>query len=102
MRMIRANHAHEFSCQPAKSVGIFGYIAKMLYLCIVKEIIAGTMKWNELRRIAEDHGWTLLRNGRNHDVYAHPEKPYRIEIGRHGKEEVKNGTFHKLKKQIGF
>lgn len=60
------------------------------------------MKWNELRKIAEAHGWRLLRNGANHDVYQHPDKPYRIEIGRHGKEEIKNGTFHKLKKQIGF
>jgi predicted RNA binding protein YcfA (HicA-like mRNA interferase family) len=23
-------------------------------------------------------------------------------IGRHGKEEIKNGTFYKIKKQIGF
>ncbi len=58
------------------------------------------MKWNELRKIAEAHGWKLLRNGSNHDVYYHPEKSYRIEIGRHGK--IKNGTFLKLKKQIGF
>ena len=30
------------------------------------------MKWNELRRIAESHGWFLLRTGGNHDIYAHP------------------------------
>ena len=60
------------------------------------------MKWNELRKIAEAYGWRLVRHGSNHDVYGHPDKVYRIQIGRHGKEEIKNGTFNKLKKQIGF
>lgn len=60
------------------------------------------MRWSELRRIAEEYGWRLYRNGSNHDIYAHPEKGYRIQISRHGKEEVKYGTFNKLKKQIGF
>jgi len=60
------------------------------------------MKWNELRRIAEANGWKLFRNGSNHGIYRHPEKEEVIVIGRHGKEEIKNGTFNKLKKQIGF
>ncbi|MBR5956962.1 MAG: type II toxin-antitoxin system HicA family toxin [Salinivirgaceae bacterium] len=60
------------------------------------------MKWSELRRIAERSGWYLLRNGRKHDIYAHPDKDFIIEIGRHDKEEIKTGTFSKLKKQIGF
>jgi predicted RNA binding protein YcfA (HicA-like mRNA interferase family) len=60
------------------------------------------VKWNELRKIAETKGWSLFRNGASHDIYRHPQKTYRIHIGRHGKEEVKNGTFQKLKKQIGF
>jgi len=60
------------------------------------------MKWNELRRIAERHGWTLKRRGGKHDVYAHPEKGFIIEIGHHGAQEVPPGTFSKLKKQIGF
>ena len=62
------------------------------------------MKWNELRKIAEAKGWRLYRNGGNHDIYCHPDKPKDevIYIGRHGKEEIKNGTFQKLKKQIGF
>lgn len=60
------------------------------------------MKWNELKRIAERYGWYLIKNGKKHDIYAHPEYPYRIEIARHWKEEIPNGTFSKLKKQIGF
>lgn len=60
------------------------------------------MKWNELRRMAEEKGWYLFRNGGSHDIYAHKDKPGRILIGRHGKEEIPNGTFSKLKKQIGI
>ena len=60
------------------------------------------MKWNELRKIAEDNGWTLYRNGANHDIYRHSGKNGILVIGRHGKEEIKNGTFNKLRKQIGF
>ncbi|HOF99320.1 MAG TPA: type II toxin-antitoxin system HicA family toxin [Paludibacteraceae bacterium] len=60
------------------------------------------MKWNELRRIAEKNGWYLYRNGSRHDIYRHLEKDYPIQIGRHGSEEIKTGTFNKLKKQIGF
>ena len=62
------------------------------------------MKWNELKRIAEAKGWRLYRNGSNHDVYRHPDKPEsgNIYIGRHGKEEIRPGTFDRLKKQIGF
>ena len=53
-------------------------------------------------KIAEANGWVLWRHGANHDIYRHPNKDYPIQIGRHGKEDIKNGTFNKLKKQIGF
>lgn len=55
-----------------------------------------------MRRIAEDHGWYMWRNGANHDIYKHPDREDIIQISRHGSEEVKTGTYHKLKKQIGF
>ncbi|HHU35042.1 MAG TPA: type II toxin-antitoxin system HicA family toxin [Bacteroidetes bacterium] len=60
------------------------------------------MKWSELRRIAEKSGWSLFRRGKKHDIYFHPEKDYFIQLGRHGKEEVKDGIYNKLRKQIGF
>ncbi len=62
------------------------------------------MKWSELRKIAEDHGWYLAQHGAKHDKYLHPNrsKDDVLLLGRHGKEEIKNGTFYKLKKQIGF
>ena len=60
------------------------------------------MKWNELRRIAEQNGWYLLRNGGNHDIYAHAEKDELLKIERHGSQEIKYGLYCKLKKVIGF
>ena len=60
------------------------------------------MKWSELRRKAERNGWYLVRNGSNHDIYAHEEKDFRIQIGRHDSEEVKKGLLRKLTKQIGI
>ncbi|MDR0832625.1 MAG: type II toxin-antitoxin system HicA family toxin [Candidatus Symbiothrix sp.] len=79
----------------------FGYITKMLYLCeVIKN--KSNMKWSELRRIAERNGWLFQRNGGKHDIYVHPDKDYKIEIERHGSQEVKPGLYYKLKKQIGF
>ena len=83
------------------SISGIGYITNLLYICTVNKHIDG-MKWNELRKIAETNGWYLWRHGANHDIYRHPDKSYPIQIGRHGTEEIKNGSFNKLKKQIGF
>jgi len=60
------------------------------------------MKWGELRRIAVANGWILKRNGSNHDIYHHPDREDLLLISRHSSEEIKNGTFNKLKKQIGL
>lgn len=60
------------------------------------------MKWSELRKKATNNGWYLVRNGRKHDIYAHPEKDYEIQIERHNSQEVRNGLFAKLKNQINF
>ncbi|MFT4094712.1 MAG: type II toxin-antitoxin system HicA family toxin [Niabella sp.] len=60
------------------------------------------MKWSELRKKATDRGWYLKRNGKKHDIYAHPDKDYEIQIERHQSKEVAHGLFQKLKKQIGF
>jgi predicted RNA binding protein YcfA (HicA-like mRNA interferase family) len=60
------------------------------------------MKWSELKRKAIKNGWYLVRNGKEHDIYAHPDKDFEIQIERHGSKEVKTGLYHKLKRQIGF
>jgi len=73
----------------------------MLYICVVVKNQSG-MKWSELKKKAEEKGWYYLRNGGRHDIYAHLEKDYQIQIERHWSKEVRNGLFFKLKKQIGF
>lgn len=60
------------------------------------------MKWNELKKMAIKKGWYLHRNGANHDIYRHPDRKDSLLIGRHGKEEIKNGTYNQIKKQIGL
>lgn len=58
------------------------------------------MKWHEFRRLAESKGWRLLKHGANHDIYMHPEKPDFLILGRHGKEEIKKGTFRQLMRVV--
>ena len=60
------------------------------------------MKWSELRRIAEQKGWKLIRKGAEHDIYSHPEKKGRLIVERHDSKEVKTGLYYKLKRQIEF
>ena len=60
------------------------------------------MKWSELKRKAKKKGWYLIRNGKEHDIYGHPDKDFEIQIPRHDAHEVKTGLYSKLKKQIGF
>lgn len=44
----------------------------------------------------------FVRNGKEHDINAHVDRDYEIQISRHDSEEVKTGLYHKQKKQIGF
>jgi len=60
------------------------------------------MKWSELRRIAIRMGWYLERHGSNHDIFAHKRKDFKIQISRHGSDEIMKGLEKKLKKQIGL
>ena len=52
------------------------------------------MKWSELRRIAERKGWFLLKNGKKHDIYKHPDSLDRIEIRK--AREGRNSVWHLL------
>lgn len=60
------------------------------------------MKWSELKRKATKKGWFLIRNGKEHDIFGHPDKDFEIQIPRHDSHEVKTGLYNKLKKQIGL
>lgn len=60
------------------------------------------MKWSELRKKATKNGWYLVRNGKKHDIFAHTDKDFEIQIERHDSQEVRSGLLAKLKKQIDF
>ena len=62
------------------------------------------MKWSEIERMAIKKGWCLKRHGAEHDAYEHPDRDNDdvLYIARHKSKEVPNGTFRKVKKQIGF
>jgi predicted RNA binding protein YcfA (HicA-like mRNA interferase family) len=60
------------------------------------------MKWSELRRKAIKMGWYLERHGSNHDIFVHMDKNFKIQISRHGSNEIKKGLEKKLRNQIGL
>lgn len=60
------------------------------------------MKWNELIKIAEAHGYRLVRHGKKHDLYVNPETKGEFMAERHGSQEIRTGLYLRLKKQIGF
>jgi len=88
-------------------IGVFGVILQkkitknlhILQKCYIfaEELI---MKWSELRRLAEQNGWRLVRHGGNHDIYEHDETSEKLIIGRHRSEEIRTGLMRKLIKQI--
>ncbi len=47
-------------------------------------------------------GWYLERHGSNHDIFVHMDKNFKIQISRHGSNEIKKGLEKKLRNQIGL
>lgn len=60
------------------------------------------MKWKELIKIAEAHGFEFRAHGKKHDRYYNAERGIEIMVERHGSQEVRKGLLQRLKKQIGF
>lgn len=59
------------------------------------------MKFSELYKILERDGWYIIRTNKHH-VYAHPAKPGKIPVGKHGSQEVPSGTFRSILKLAGM
>lgn len=58
------------------------------------------MKWGEFKRYAERLGWSLVRHGKEHDIYGHPTIQGFIQIERHWSKEIKPGLLTKLQKRV--
>ena len=58
------------------------------------------MKWSEIEKLAREHGWSLYRNGKKHDIYRKEGHPGEIQIERHWSQEVRPGLLRKLLNQL--
>lgn len=59
------------------------------------------MKFSELQRLLERDGWFIERTGKHH-IYAHPKKPGKIPVGKHGSQEIPKGTQKSILKAAGL
>ena len=55
------------------------------------------MKFSELYKLLEKHGWEK-REGKKHAKYVHPKFKDFIPVGRHSSREVPTGTLNKILK----
>ncbi len=62
------------------------------------------VKFSELYRLLESHGWTLKKGKRKggNDKYVHPDFDYFIPVGRHKSQEVPSGTLRGILKDAGI
>lgn len=59
------------------------------------------MKWNELTKLAISQGFRFESHGKKHDLYVN-DKGQRIQLERHGSQEVRKGLLNAILKQIGL
>jgi predicted RNA binding protein YcfA (HicA-like mRNA interferase family) len=60
------------------------------------------MKYNELLRLLNENGWTIIRQSGGHIIMAHQEKKGKIILPFHAGKEVKKGLLKNILKQTGI
>jgi predicted RNA binding protein YcfA (HicA-like mRNA interferase family) len=60
------------------------------------------MKYNELLRLLNENGWTILRQSGGHIIMIHLDKKGKIIIPFHKAKEVKKGLLISILKQTGI
>lgn len=60
------------------------------------------MTYSELKRLLRKNGCYKIREGSNHEVWFSPKTRKTFSVGRHDKEEVRNGTYRSIKKDAGI
>ena len=60
------------------------------------------MKYSELRKILENAGCYIKRNGGNHDWYYSPKTQKSFPVGRHKSQEVATGTLNSILTKAGL
>lgn len=59
------------------------------------------MKYSEFYRLIESRGWVIKR-GKGHYKYVHPDYPHFIPVGRHKTQEIPKGTLKSMMKAAGI
>ena len=49
-----------------------------------------------------DHGWIMVAQKGSHRQYKHPDKPRRVTVAGHPKDDVAPGTLNSILRQAGL
>ena len=60
------------------------------------------MTVREVLRIIEDDGWIMVAQKGSHRQYKHPDKPGRVTVAGHPKDDVAPGTLNSILRQSGL
>ncbi len=60
------------------------------------------MTYSELERLLRKNGCHPVREGHRHTIWCSPITGKEFQVGRHGREDVKNGTLNKILKAAGI
>lgn len=60
------------------------------------------MKYSELKRLLKKEGCYCYEQGANHEKWINPKTNAITAIGRHDKQEVKNGTLNAILKDLNL
>ena len=60
------------------------------------------MTVREVLRIIEDAGWVMVAQKGSHRQYKHPDKPGRVTVAGHPKDDIAPGTLNSILRQAGL
>ena len=60
------------------------------------------MTVREVLRMIEDDGWVMVAPKGSHRQYKHPDKPGRVTVAGHLKDDIAPGTLNSILRQAGL
>ena len=60
------------------------------------------MKVRDVLKHLNEDGWYLARTRGDHQQFKHPEKPRRVTVSGHPRDEIDLGTLKSIKEQAGW
>ena len=60
------------------------------------------MTVREVLRMIEDDGWVMVVQKGSHRQYKHPNKPGRVTVAGHLKDDIAHGTLNSILRQAGL